>query len=246
MKRQISALAFLVGLLYACSSPKLTTKDESPLIVTGQASSITAAGSGVTEDTFSFPKPRPGDQREQLSIYATGYVTWPALEVATGVNITDIAGNPLGAQISVWDFCNAADESTVRVTYPNGQTRSFSTDGPGTGEVTSCRAVYSKNPDLGELFGKMRFRRTPVDAPFGVGSGAHWRLVPHRSIAVLRGSWPNGTLLFIPDLVGKEITLPDGTIHPHDGYVMVADVGKMRVRAYRLFSGRYDSPKSAI
>ena len=205
---------------------------ERPLVASGQASSMIAAESVLTEDTFTFPMPKHSNYGEQLSIHATGYVTWPALEATAGVNIIDKIDSLLGAQISVWDFCNAADESTVRVTYPNGRTRSFSTDGPGTSEVTSCRAVYSENPDLGELFGKMRFRRTPVDAPFGVGSEAHWRLVPHRSIAVLRGSWPNGTLLFIPDLVGKKITLPDTTTHHHDGYVMVADVGKMRVREH--------------
>jgi 3D (Asp-Asp-Asp) domain-containing protein len=50
--------------------------------------------------------------------------------------------------------------------------------------------------------------------------------VPFRTIAVDPTVIPHGSVLYIPGLRGSSVTLPDGTVRNHDGYVFAGDVGE--------------------
>ena len=63
------------------------------------------------------------------------------------------------------------------------------------------------------------------DAPYGVGSAEKYRMVPYRSVAADRRVFPAGTVLYIPELRGKDMQDAKGRHFVHDGYVMVVDSG---------------------
>jgi 3D (Asp-Asp-Asp) domain-containing protein len=54
-------------------------------------------------------------------------------------------------------------------------------------------------------------------------------LVPYRTIAVDSSQTPIpfGTVIYIPEARGKEITLPSGEVVKHDGYFFAADSGNL-------------------
>ncbi len=63
-------------------------------------------------------------------------------------------------------------------------------------------------------------------------------MIPYRTIAVDKTKIPIGTLIFIPNAVGIEILLPDGSKSIHDGYFFAADVGgDIKLNHIDVFTG---------
>src|SRR4029453_332777 len=62
------------------------------------------------------------------------------------------------------------------------------------------------------------------NGPFGDGVEG-MILVPLRSVAVDRRHIPYGSVIYIPQAHGEEVTLPSGNLATHDGYFYAADTG---------------------
>ncbi len=159
----------------------------------------------------------------KLSLWSTYYYVHDAIYDANGVALNDADGKPTGVKLANCDWCDAAIEGTVRTTDKNGKAVTLNYATTSTTQQCDCNLTcpkYTKyaNKKIGYTLW------APAKGEFGDGV-AGYKLVPFRTIAVDKKFIPIGSLIFIPQAVGVEITLPNGSISKHDGYFFAADVG---------------------
>ena len=157
-----------------------------------------------------------------LSLSRTYYVHEAKYD-ASGVGLNDADGKPTGVKLANCDWCDAAIEGTVRTTDKNGKAVTLNYAKTSSTQQCDCNLTcpkYAKyaNKKIGYTLW------APAKGEFGDGVGGY-KLVPFRTIAVDKKFIPIGSLIFIPQAVGVEITLPDGSKSKHDGYFFAADVG---------------------
>ncbi|TMJ20503.1 MAG: hypothetical protein E6G92_12425 [Alphaproteobacteria bacterium] len=180
-------------------------------------------------DTFSLRAPETLPNSIQL--YATAYIVQGAEESVHSGDpwLLGRGGASLGLRIPRRIWCLAAVEGSLTVNVRAGGQRGYAYAGRGPTRVADCSDVFrSMNPDLRSAVEHSVFAPTPADAPYGLGARSSYRLVPYRSIAIdLAAAAPLrlGQVIFIPRLRGARITMPDGRIASHDGYVMAVDTG---------------------
>lgn len=175
------------------------------------------------DDAFNFPEPNGQIQGRRLTLWATHYYVHNAEAVAGGQPLLDINGRNLGVSLSVRDWCLGAVEGTIRVTSAGQPPRVFNYAGRARQNQLDCSDVVPHlAPGPRAALGKSRFE--PARGPFGTGVQGMF-LVPYRTIAVDAGTIPFGTVIYIPDARGRQITLPDGRRITHDGYFYAADTG---------------------
>lgn len=181
----------------------------------------------VFADDFDIPPPNSSSSAAKR-LWATRYNVHLATpsDSPDAVPLVAADNQLLGVSLSPDDWCDSALEGTVTVTLASGSRRTFNVGGMALSAFTDCTGHYS-SLDLAtrKRLGRMEFFEVPADAPFGLGARPSYRLVPFRSIAVDREVFRLGTVFFIPRLRGKAITLPDGSVESHDGYVMAVDTG---------------------
>lgn len=184
--------------------------------------SISGIGQPIDANGFGYAPPQL-DGAEKRSLWSTFYYVHEAKYAENGLPLNDANGNPTGVKLANCDWCDAAIEGTVRTFDKTGKTVTLNYAKTGTEQKCDCQATCGKyanykNKKIGyTLWAAAR-------GEFGDGV-AGYKLVPFRTIAVDKTFIPIGSLIFIPQAVGVEVTLPNGDTSKHDGYFFAADVG---------------------
>lgn len=172
---------------------------------------------------FDFPEPTEEAKEKALELWATYYYVHSARATSAGQPLLGADGKELGPKLTVRDFCLAAIEGTVRVTQEDGGGGLYNYAGKGSQSQCDCSAYApSLKPAVRAGLGKTLWEVSK--GPFGTGVQGMW-LVPFRSIAVDPHHIPYGSVIYIPQARGSEVTLPSGAVATHDGYFYAADTG---------------------
>lgn len=225
----ICSLVFLLLTVTAANRPDSRHFDSpdqnSSAAKTGFARSSVVGG--FDEGEFEFPEPTDAARGRRLNLYATFYHVLSAQNADTGQPLLMMNGQSLGVKLSERDWCHAAMEGTVLALNGTMPLRTFNFAGLGTGSQVNCRQFFPKvSPEKIDPLNRSRFE--VARGPFGTGVQG-MLLVPYRTIAVdsTQRPIPYGTVIYIPQARGKEITLPSGRVVKHDGYFFAADTGGM-------------------
>ncbi|MDR1861173.1 MAG: hypothetical protein LBR06_09670 [Bacteroidales bacterium] len=184
---------------------------------------------------FGFMEPGLSNMCDELTLWATRYHIVQAAYAADGICLRDKDGHDTGARLSLCDWCDAALCGTVATTDSLGAPLILSFAGKSDTIQADCEKCekFENYRNKGIRYSLW----APVKGRYGNGAMG-MKLVPYRSIAVDRTQIPIGSILFIPDAVGTEITLPDGSISKHDGYFIAADTGgSIRSNQIDVFTG---------
>lgn len=179
--------------------------------------------SAQSQSDFAIAGP-PINAKLTKDLWATHYFVHQAMSTANGIPFKDKSGKVLSDNVQPRDWCLAAIEGTVRVSFQNS-TKTLNYAGTGKESQVDCASILRINPAIKPWIsatGKSYF--TMAAGPFGDGVKGN-KLVPYRTIAVDKKVIPFGTVVFIPDAKGVVIRLPDGTSINHDGYFYAGDTG---------------------
>lgn len=176
-------------------------------------------------DEFNFPEPTDATRGRRLTLWATFYHVAVANRLEGGRPLLAPDGTSLGVSLSARDWCKAAMEGTVSVVDGAAPVGTFNFAGRGASRQVDCATFYPHVPaDKQKALGRARFET--AKGPFGTGVRG-MILVPYRTIAV-DGSQtpiPYGTVVYVPEARGRDVTLPSGRAVKHDGYFFAADTG---------------------
>jgi len=151
---------------------------------------------------------------------------------ASAVPLLDARGEPFKVSLRRADWCRAANEGTIAVLLANHETRSYNFAGRASHPITDCADVLAGfGPKTIQAINESVFSELPPRASFGTGvksvnCSESYRLVPGRSVAIdlsENGKFRIGQVLYIPQLRKVTLTLPNGQMVHHDGYVMAVD-----------------------
>lgn len=192
------------------------------------------SNSSVDKNGFGYEKPNLNGVPSIL-LWATQYLVHQAPYTDTGISLKNVNGSPTGAKLTLCDWCNAALEGTVLTTDKNGKKLTLNFAKQGTNKQVDCGKCFKKYGDKG--LGRSLY----YVAKGTYGDGVNGlQLIPFRTVAVDKTKIPIGSLIFIPDAVGVEIILPDGSKSKHDGYFFAADVGgAIKLNHIDVFTGLY-------
>lgn len=208
------------------------------LFVCFAATSPTSAG-------WNWPAPSDLAESDLRYVWSTHYYVHAA-QPSTATNaipLIDRQGRSLGVKLSPRDFCYAAMEGTVAVTFDD-RSETFNAGGVGSRQLADCTPFFPRS-NARFAVGRQRFFKISSDAPFGLGISGY-RLVPFRTVATDRDFIKPGTVLYLPTLRGLRFTEPSGQQITHDGYVFAADVGGSIKRCHIDFFGGTDSRSAAF
>jgi 3D (Asp-Asp-Asp) domain-containing protein len=189
------------------------------LLIGGQLAAQEAPGLRAEIEGFQIPRLETHG-RTAIRLWGTRFYVYEAPAVEGGTALVNLQGRPLGPAISAQDWCLGGIQGTIRV---GGVTYNLS----GTQGVApvDCERVIHARVDGN--------RYALAKGPYGDGSSGGG-LVPWRTLAVDPRWIPLGTLLFVPEAVGRK--MPNGV--RHDGYFFAADTGApIRGNHVDLFSG---------
>lgn len=162
-------------------------------------------------------------ERSPLRLWATHYYT-PVYNTETGgVPLKRRDERPIqyeGQTISLSHrrWCMAAMEGSVSIRMVDGVTKTYNYSGVGNMQ-TDCTSYFR-----GQHRATGRVKFSEVTSAWGLGV-RNYSLIPYRTIAVDPNVIPYGSVVFIADAVGEEVTLADGTSFIHDGYFFAGDTG---------------------
>ena len=177
----------------------------------------------LDKNGFGFLPPAKLSPNKKLTLWATFYYVHEAPFDDSGIPLIDPDGHQTGAKLKSCDWCDAAVEGTVYTTDKNGKKITLNYANTGPEQAVDCDAsCYKYRNYKNKKVGYSLW--VPAGGEFGDGVSGY-KLVPYRTIAVDKSVFPIGTLIFIPDAVGVEIVLPDGSKSKHDGYFFAADMG---------------------
>ena len=182
-------------------------------LLTGMTLGQSASGCASTD---GWNLPEPSAKVKTMAFWATWYNLPVVEQVADGFPLLSMLGRSLGVRLSKRDWCSAAMEGSVAVRGADGTTTTYNYEGSADVRQVDCTEYFKHE------VGKTRFRKARGEFGDGVGD---YILVPFRSIAVDPDVIPKGSVVFVPQARGLQITLPDGTQTRHDGYFFAADVG---------------------
>ena len=173
-------------------------------------------------DSMQLVQPENISELEEQQIWATEYYVHITTSGGTIPYLTT-EGDTLGYYSDTCDFCTACLEGTVFLEDSiNGRTV-LNYASRAESSLVNCRecARFSGSKLNVESWGSVRWK---VSSGYGEGVRGY-KLVPYRTIAVDPNVIPYGSVLFIPEAVGAEIQLSDGTPIAHDGYFFAGDTG---------------------
>lgn len=194
----------------------------------------------VLDPLKDFTLPAPGYLAEApLSLWASHYFSWDAKRDEDGIALLGAENQSITEALAKSDWCQAVKQGRVSLrTQGNWITfEAVDTRGPRQLDCTELKDSKSTthHPSFVGINPRTRFKQ--VDGAFGKGVRG-FLLVPFRTLAVDANRIRYGSLLFIPDLVGAEIQLPDGRLRTHDGYFFAADSEReIRGSQVRIFQG---------
>jgi 3D (Asp-Asp-Asp) domain-containing protein len=184
---------------------------------------VSFAGMTLGQDNFEL-KSQDLTTPQPKSLWATHYYIHSTPEATEGMPLKDVKGNIISADISLRDWCLSAIEGTVTIRSKSGQ-KTFNYAGvKGVPQVDCVRVLRldSIKKPWAKALGRSRY--TISAGVFGQGVRSY-KLVPYRSIAVDPKFISYGSVIYIPEARGAEITMPDGRVLNHDGYFFAADTG---------------------
>lgn len=191
-----------------------------------------------SQSDFSIKEPVDLAKETKISLWSTHYYIH---RFQSGGSIPLILSD--GKQTNLFadtcDFCTAALEGTTFVQDSLGNITILNFDEIGEKSVVNCRSCskFSKSKLAVENFGKILWKKSE-----GFGDGVlNFKLIPFRTIAVDKTIIPYGTVIFIPKVKGKPITLPNGLAVIHDGYFFAGDTGSaIKGNHIDIFTGIFD------
>ena len=159
---------------------------------------------------------------QELSLWATNYYT-PQIKNNGKYPLKDMNDNihkynNEAAMIEYKHWCYAAMEGSVRVSYSDGNKKTYNYAGIKSFQL-DCSKYFK-----GKYEATNRVRFIEVKSKWGKGV-KKYNLIPYRTIAVDPTIIPYGSVVFIPEAKGQLITLTDGTTYSHDGYFFAGDTG---------------------
>ena len=167
---------------------------------------------------FNLPSPPSESLGKKLKLWATYYYTPTYVSKLTGYPLLDMQGYELGPKLTHREWCMSALEGSTSIKY-EGKNIVYNFAGFGENLQVNCKKYFKYTKS-----GKIRFRL--ANGPYGDGAGeTNYILFPYRTIAVDPSFIPFGSLIFIPDARGIEISLRTGKSFTHDGYFFAADKG---------------------
>ncbi len=169
-----------------------------------------------TGNDFSLQAPDSLHRLDSLSLWATQYYIYK-FNSSGSIPILDINGQKTGLYADSCDFCHAMMEGTAYVKDSTGKVIVINVEKGGKAQFINCKACQMHSQaSMGTTWSMTE----------GYGLGVrNFRLQPFRTIAVDKTVIPYGTVLFIPELKGKTMVLPDSSSAVHDGYVFAGDAG---------------------
>jgi 3D (Asp-Asp-Asp) domain-containing protein len=171
----------------------------------------------------------------QMELWATQYYIHEVKYSKTGIELKDLNEKAIGVKIELCDWCEAAVEGTIYTTDSIGNPLTLNYGGKSKTEQVDCSKCkkYSNYKNTGIRYALWY----KAKGKFGDGVNG-FKLIPYRTIAVDKTKIPIGTVIFIPNAVGIEILLPDGSKSFHDGYFFAADVGgDIKLNHIDVFTG---------
>ncbi|MEX3007445.1 3D domain-containing protein [Hoeflea sp. TYP-13] len=177
---------------------------------------------------FSYDEPKDLSKHRRLHLWGTYYHTKIAQNSKDGFALLNQHNKPIGPALSREDWCKAALEGAAVIAMPDGSKVIVNVRDAGGPSQVNCDEFF---PHLHARarFGMRHTRFFKITSPkvkYGYGID-DMPLAAFRSIAVDRRQFPirYRTLIFIPDLRGRDLVYADGTAFTHDGYVFAADTG---------------------
>lgn len=167
---------------------------------------------------FTLPVPDRGSIEKSHTLWATYYYT-PTYDTRdSGYPLLDMEGGELGPILNHKEWCMAALEGSVAV-RENGKLNVYNFAGFNDELQVDCTKYFKYKKS-----GRIRFRA--ANGPYGDGAGGtNYILFPYRTIAVDNRVIPYGTLIYIPEARGIQVSLKSGKKFTHDGYFFAADKG---------------------
>lgn len=189
----------------------------------------------VRSDKFNYSEPILSDLEEPIVLWATNYHI-PEVEDGSGeIALRNILGEELGPKVTLREWCKSALEGSVRIIFKDKTAKTYNYDSSNELYQNDCSSMYTFN------LGKTKFRI--ANGKYGDGI-ANYKLTPYRTIATDITIVPTGTVLYIPEAKGAQITLENGEMIIHDGYFFAGDIGgAIKLNHIDVFIGTHtDSP----
>lgn len=192
---------------------------------------VAMIGTGNASDNpldFCYPAPDNLANHKSMDLWGTFYHTKLAENAPDGFALIGPDNKPIGPKLGHQDWCKAALEGAASIKMPNGSHVVVNVrDADGPSQV-NCDKYYPRlraRSRIGMRHTRF-FKVTSPNVKFGFGV-RNMPLVSFRTIAVVRRQRPiaYNTLLFVPDLRGRELVSSDGSKFTHDGYVFAANTG---------------------
>jgi len=191
-----------------------------------------------SQSDFNLTEPSELAKLSKMSLWSTQYYIHK-FQSSGKIPIVLSDGKKTGLYADTCDFCAAAVEGTAYIEDSIGNITVINFEKTGQHTFVNCRACdkYAKSKLSVENFGKALWK---ISKGFGDGV-LNYRLVPYRTIAVDKAMIPYGTVIFIPKVKGKPITLPNGQKVIHDGYFFAGDTGSaIKGNHIDLFTGVFE------
>jgi 3D (Asp-Asp-Asp) domain-containing protein len=174
---------------------------------------------------FVLEEPSPQAMGPDLKLWATHYHT-PLVKaapetVSAAFPLIGRKGTAISAPLSQRDWCEAALQGSVSVRQGGKSTAYVYVDSNGP-EQTNCDEFLGSLPE-GVKNATRRARFMAVSHALGCGV-RNLPLMPFRTIAVDPAVIPLESVIFVPELRGREFALNDKT-YIHDGYLFAGDRG---------------------
>lgn len=186
------------------------------IIISSSAFSATEASDPLAKDKFNFPSPKNNSLGSKLTLWATHYYL-PLLKDGSGTYpLRDMQAVELGPRLTLREWCDSAMEGSVRVTFNDGKSLTYNYAGISAVEKVDCSSIFRIDVS------KTKFRL--ANGPYGDGI-QDYILVPYRTLATDLTQIAPGTVLYVPEARGAQITLTSGRVIIHDGYFFAGDKG---------------------
>ena len=174
---------------------------------------------------FTLDEPMASAMGPDLTLWATHYHT-PIVSsapetISAAFPLIGRNGTAISAPLTQRDWCEAALQGSVSVRQGGKSTAYVYVDSNGP-EQTNCDEFLGSLSD-GVKNATRRARFMAVSHALGCGV-RNLPLMPFRTIAVDPNVIPLESVIFVPELRGREFTLNDKT-YIHDGYLFAGDRG---------------------
>lgn len=206
----VPALVLLTLIIYGANG---SVKAESN---TDQILEASVARDPLARDTFSFPEPSNNDWAKKITLWATYYYLPQITDGGGNYPLRDMQGQELGPRVSLREWCDSAMEGSVRISFKNGEAKTFNYAGVTTSDRVDCSSIFRHDVS------RTKFRE--AIGPYGDGIESYI-LAPYRTLATDAEVIKPGTVVYIPEARGALITLANGKVLTHDGYFFAGDKG---------------------